>query len=125
QAAMLDDARVVAGCEPRRACPAGEPQEPGEPEAAVAAGARIGRITARVALDEASDDGAAELLAQVERHVREPEAVARFARGDHGLRRAARALGARPVRVEPEPQRDPDRVRAGTEQRDGAVDPAA
>jgi hypothetical protein len=36
--------------------------------------------------------------------------VARLARGDHGVGRAARALGVRAARVEPEPERDADRV---------------
>ena len=92
---------------------------------AVAAAARVRRLAARVAGDERVDDGAAELLAQVERHVRQPERVAGLARGDHGLGRAAGALGVGPGRVEPEPQRDPDRLRPGPQQRDGAVDAAA
>ena len=37
--------------------------------------------------------------------------MTRLARGDHCLRRAAGALGVGPGRVEPEPERDPDRVR--------------
>ena len=51
--------------------------------------------------------------------------MAGLARGDHGVGRAARALGARAGRVEPEAQRDADRVRSGAEERDGAVDAAA
>ena len=54
-----------------------------------------------------------------------PSAVAGLARGDHGLRRAAGALGVGAGRVEPEPERDADRLRPGAEQRDGAVDAAA
>ena len=57
--------------------------------------------------------------------MRQAERVAGLARGDHRLRRAAGALGVRPGRVEPEPQRDADRVRPGAEERDGAVDAAA
>ena len=51
--------------------------------------------------------------------------MARLAGGDHGVRRAARPLGARAGRVEPEAQRDADRVRGRTQERDGAVDAAA
>ena len=44
--------------------------------------------------------------------MRQPERVAGRARGEHGLGRAAGALGVGPVRVEPEAERDADRVRA-------------
>ena len=44
--------------------------------------------------------------------MREAERVAGLAGGDHGLRRAARPLSVGPVRVEPEAERHPDRVRA-------------
>ena len=47
------------------------------------------------------------------------------ARGGDRLRRAARALGGRAVRVLPEPERDADRVRPGAQERDRAVDAAA
>ena len=57
--------------------------------------------------------------------MRQAERVARLARGDDRARRAAGALGVGPVRVEPQPQRHADRVRARLEQRDGAVDAAA
>ena len=40
-----------------------------------------------------------------------PSRVARLARRDHRLRRAAGALGVGPVGIEPEPQRDADRLR--------------
>ena len=112
----------------REALGAGAPREGeqlGEAEAAVAARARVRRLAARVAADEGRDDRAAELLAQVERHVRHAEPVARLACRDHALGRAARALGVGPGRVEPEPQRHADRVRQRAQQRDGAVDAAA
>ena len=48
-----------------------------------------------------------------------------LARRDHGLRRAAGALGVGAGGIEPEPKRDPDRLRPGAQQRDGAVDAAA
>jgi hypothetical protein len=51
--------------------------------------------------------------------------VTGFARRDDGLRRAARAFGGRCLRVDPEPKRDPDRIRAGAQQSHGAVDAAA
>ena len=57
--------------------------------------------------------------------MRQAERVAGLARGDHGLGRAAGALGVGPLRVEPEPQRDADRVGPGAQQRDRAVDAAA
>jgi hypothetical protein len=57
--------------------------------------------------------------------VRQAARVTRLPRGDHRRRRAARALGVGPCRIEPQPQRDADRGGAGAEQRDGAVDAAA
>ncbi len=57
--------------------------------------------------------------------MRDPQLVAGLARGEDGLRRAAGAVGVRAFRVDPEPQRDADRLRAGAEERDGAVDAAA
>jgi len=83
-AAMLDDAGVVAGGEPVAACATREREQLREAEAAVAANARVRRLTAGVAADERRDHGAAELLAQVEGDVREPELVARLARSQHG-----------------------------------------
>ena len=85
-----------------------EGEQLGEAEAAVAADARVRRLAARVAAHEGRDDGTAELLAQVERHVRKPEPMARLARGDHRLGRAAGALGVGPVR---------DRARAAASRR--------
>ena len=121
----LDDARVVARREPLGAGALGEGEQLGEAEAAVAADARVRRLTGRVAAHERLDHRAAKLLAQVERDVRDPEPVAGPARGDHGLGRAAGALGVGPLRVEPEAQGDADRVLAGAQQRDRAVDAAA
>ena len=57
--------------------------------------------------------------------MRKPEAVAGLARGDHGFGRAARALRVGSLGIEPEAQRDADRVRHRAQQRDGAVDAAA
>ena len=85
----------------------------------------FGVSPARVAADERLDDGPAELVAQVERHVRQAERVTRLARGDHGVRRAAGALRVRAGRVEPEPQGHADRLRPGAEERDRAVDAPA
>ena len=123
--AAVDDAGVVAGSQPSRAGPPREGKQLGEPEAAVAPDARVRRLAARVAANERRHDCTPELLAQVERHVRQPERVAELPRRDDGRRRAARPLGVRPVGIEPEPERDADRVRAGAEKRDRAVDSAA
>ena len=51
--------------------------------------------------------------------------MAGLTRGDHRIGRAAGPLGARASRVEPEAQRDADRVRGGPQERNGAVDAAA
>src|SRR5213078_3414493 len=88
-ATVLGDTRVVPGGEPRRACALRERDQFREPEAAVAPDAGVRRLATLVAADERPDDGAAELLAQVERDVRQAEPVAGLARGDHGRRRAA------------------------------------
>ena len=97
-AVALDDPRVVAGPELRRARALGEGEQLVEAEAAVAAAARVRGLAARVRRDERVDDGAAELLAEVERHVRQAERVAGLARRDHGFRRAAGALGVGALR---------------------------
>src|SRR4029078_5841687 len=62
-AAWLRDAGVVTRCEPRGADPVGEREQGGEPEAAVAADAGVGRLAARIALDERVDDSLAKRLA--------------------------------------------------------------
>ena len=115
-AVALDDPRVVARRERGCADAAREREQLGEAEAAVAADARVRRLAARVAADERRDDRAAKLLTQVERDVRQAARVTRLACRDHRARRAARALGVRSVRVEPQPQRDTDRIRPGLEQ---------
>ena len=51
--------------------------------------------------------------------------VTELARAPHGLGRAAGPLGAGRLRVEPEPERDADRMRPGLEECHGAVDAAA
>ena len=102
-AAALDDPRVVTGPELRRAGPLGEGQQLVEAEVAVAAPARVRRLAASVRRDEGVDDGAAELLAQVERHVREPEA--------RGRSRARRSRPPGSSRRAPSRGR-PDRARA-------------
>ena len=109
----LDDPGVVAGPEHVGAGPLREVDERVEPERAVAAHARVRGQALRVAVDERPHDGVAELLAQVEGDVRQPERVARLpGADDHGVGRAAGALGARAGGIEPEPQRDADRVSA-------------
>ena len=124
-AVALDDPRVVAGREAGRADAAREREQLGEAKAAVAADARVRRLTACIAAHERRDDRAAERVAQIERDVRKTARMARLAGGEHRARRAARTLGVRPVRVEPEPQRHTDRRRPRLEQRHGAVDAAA
>ena len=105
--------------------PGSEGEQLVEPEAAVATSARVGGLAARIALDERLDDGAAELLAEIERHVGKPERVTRLPGCDHSFRRAARALRVGPFGIEPEPERDSDRLRTGAEECHGAVDAAA
>ena len=85
----------------------------------------FGVSPARVAADERLDDGAPELLAQVERDVRQPALVAEPPRGEHRRGRAARALGLGRLRVDPEAERHAERLRPGAQQRHGAVDAAA
>src|SRR5581483_6209603 len=62
-AVALDDARIVAGRQLRGADPPREREELGEPEAPVAADARVRRLAACVAAHERRDDGATELVA--------------------------------------------------------------
>jgi hypothetical protein len=57
--------------------------------------------------------------------VRETELVAGPAGGEDGLGGAAGALRVRPLGIEPQAERHADRVRAGPQQCDGAVDAAA
>ena len=121
----LDDAGVVT--RPQLVC-AGTPckcHELVESKRPVAAHARIRRLPRVVRMREWIDDRVLELLAQVERHVREPALVTRGPRRCDRGRRAARALGVGRSRVLPEPERHPDRVRPGADERDGTVDPAA
>src|SRR6185503_1613853 len=98
---MLRDPRIVTGREAIAAGACCEGEQLREPEAAVAADARIRCLTSRVAAHERSHDRAPELLAQIEGHMREAEAMARLARGDHRLGRAAGAFRVRTGRVEP------------------------
>ena len=112
----------------RRTDAAGEGEELAEAEAPVAADARIRRLTGLVPGDERRDHRRAEALAEVERHVWNPERVAGLARREDRGRGAARALAVRPDGVGPEAKRDPDHLAAaGTrlQERDSAVHPAA
>src|SRR5207253_10786223 len=70
-ALALDDPCVVAGREPRRPDVPGEGEQLRETEAPVATSARIRRLAAGVPRDERCDDGATELLTQVEGDVRD------------------------------------------------------
>ena len=104
---------------------AGEREQLVEPEAAVATSARVGGLAARIALDERLDDGAAELLAEIERHVGKSERVTRLPGCDHSFRRAAGPLRVGPFGIEPEPERDSDRLWTGAKECHGAVDATA
>ena len=124
-APMFGDARVVARREARGPGAGGEGEQFGEAEAAVAADARVRRLAVGVAGDEGVHDGRAELAPEIERDMRQAEPVARLARGQDGLGRAAGTLGVGAGRVEPEPQRDANRVLPRPQERDGAVHAAA
>ena len=115
----------MAGPELCRTGSLGEREQLVEAEVAVAAPAWVRCLPTGIRGDEGVDDGAAERVAQVERHMREPERVAGLPCRDHGLRRAAGTLRVGAGGIEPEPQRDPDRARTGAQQRHGAVDAAA
>ena len=125
QAVPLHDPGVVAGPEHVATGPLGEGDEGVEAKLPVAAHARVRRQAPRVAVDERRHDRGAERLAEIERDVRQPEPVAGLAGGDHRVGGAAGALGARAGRVEPEAQRDTDRIRRRAQERDCAVDAAA
>ena len=123
--AVLDDPCVVARRQPRCASAAREGEQLAEPEASIAARARVRRLASCVAVHEVLDDRAPELLARVERDVRDPEPVARLSRRDHGFWRAAGALRRGRLGIDPEPKRHPDRRRTGSQERDCAVHPSA
>jgi hypothetical protein len=109
--AVLDDSSVVTGRECVRACTTREREQVRETKAAVAVNAGVRRLPSLVAADERIDDRAPECVTQVECDVRHAQPMAGRTRGQHGLRRAARALRVGPVRIEPEPKRDADSVR--------------
>ena len=88
QPVALDDPRVVARPEHVGTGAARELDERVEAEAAVAAHARVRRQALRVALDERLHDGGAELLAEVERDVRQAERDG-TSRGPRSRRRAS------------------------------------
>ena len=127
-APVLAHARVVACGEAGRADPAGEREECGEAEAAVAADAGVGRLSPLVARDEGPDDGAAEALAQVERHVRRAELVTELPGGHDRGRRAAGAFPVGPGGIHPEAKGHTDRLASGVarlQERHGAVHASA
>ena len=126
--AMLHDPRVVTRGESRCSDPAREREERRKAERTVAADAGVRRLTPRIRGYERRDDCSPELLALVERDVRDTETMAELPRRDHRLRRATGAIGIWSGRIEPQPQRDPDRIQAmipHLQQGDGAVDAAA
>ena len=122
---MLDHARVVPGPERVRPGALGEREQRVEAERAVAGGAGVRRVARRVARRERVDHRGDELLAEVERDVREAERVTAGAGGCDCLGGAAGPLGRGARRVLPEAKRHTYRVRRGAQERDGAVDAAA
>ena len=120
-APMADDPGVVAGRQLRGSCSARKGQELRKAEPAVAARARIRRLSPCVRTHERRNDRPAKLVAQVEGHVRHSEGVAGLAGCDDRFRRAARAIDVRPFGVDPESERDSDRVLACPQQRHRAV----
>src|SRR5439155_5785854 len=124
-AAMLDDPCVVPGCKLVRSRTVSEREQPREAEAAVALDAWVGCLPTFVTSDERVDHGTPKLFAKVEGHVRDAERVARRTGSENRIGRATGALRVGPVGIEPEPQRDADRVRQELEQRNGAVNAAA
>ena len=124
--AVVDDARVVAGDELVGAEPLGEVDHRRDPHLAVADDAGVGRGAGRVAVEEAADDAAPELLLEVEGQVRHADRVGDGAGAEHGLRRAA-GLGAVGVGIGPELEGDADHLGpalALEQGGDGAVDAA-
>ena len=122
------DPGVVAGRDPDGPEPVGRIRDRREAERAVAAHARVGRAAAGVRRDELVDDRSLELLAQVDRKVRDAEGVARPPRGPHRVGRAAGPLGVGRVRVDPQPKGHADGLHPRLErlgERDGRVDAAA
>ena len=125
-AVALDDPRVVARPELRGACALGEREQLVEPEAAVATAARVRRLAARVRGDERVDDCAAELLAEVERHVRQARARGRSRAPRSRLPASSRRAPSRaPSGSSQSRSVTPIALRAGAEERDRAVDAAA
>ena len=114
--APLEHPRVVAGRERPRAQPVGQLEHRVEPHVAVAAHARVRRLAGRVVGQPGIDDAGAELGAQVDREVGHAQAVRQLARAADRLRRAAARLAV-VLRVGPQLERDPDRLRARARRR--------
>ena len=117
-------ARVVAGGERRGAEAVGERDHRVEPDVAVAADARVRGHAGGVAGQERVHHPGAELLAQVEREVRQAHPVRDRAREADGVGRAARRLGV-VGRVGPQLERHGGRPLARPERGDGGVAAAA
>src|SRR3954469_1900406 len=92
QQAVVRAPRVVAGRERPRPEAVGERKHRVEPDVAVAADARVRRQACLVVLEPWVDDARAELVAEVEREVREAHAVGERPGLADGVGRAARAL---------------------------------
>ena len=124
-AAMLCDPRVVAGREPVAAGARANASSSAKRKLPLQRTHGFGVSPRAYARTNGVTIGATELLAQIERDVRKAQPMAGLARSDHRLRRAAGALGVGAVGIEPEAERDADRVPAGAQQRNRAVDAAA
>ena len=77
--AVANDSGIVARRQPTRPDAHGKGEQLVEPQTPVAAHARVGRRSRRIAPDEGRDDGLAELCARVDSHVRNAEPVAELA----------------------------------------------
>jgi hypothetical protein len=125
QQAVGGAARVVAGRQRRRAEPVGEAEHRVEADVAVAAHAGVRRQPVGVPAQPGSDDPVAELVAQVEREMRQAELVREPPGTAH---RSGRAAGGLPVVVGVGPQLERHgyrtRVRLAEQRGDRAVDAA-
>ncbi len=118
----------MAGGQPLGPDPVGELEQRRKPEHAVAAHARVGGLALAVGAHELGHDRPPKRLAQVEREVRQAQGVAGVAGGPHRVGRAAGPLAVGSLGIDPEPQRDTDRLAAGLrhlQQGHGAVDATA
>jgi hypothetical protein len=96
----------VAGRELLRSRTTRKCEQVAETESPVALDAGIRRLSALITAHERLDHGAAKVIAEIERDVRDAEGVTGRARRKNRLGRATRSFRVGPVGVEPQPQRD-------------------